>query len=187
MAVANLEVKKNQPTTRIKFAKVLAGNDKKLRDRVLKNLRKWLGYRSQSSFRFKEEDFMRIWKGLFYCMWMSDKPLIQEELADNISTLIHSFTNINDAILFFDCYLKTMVREWFGIDMHRLNKFMMFVRRMLRQFLVAVDHHKWKAEILEEFESVLTKTLFQQNNAMGLVLHFIEIFMEELAKVLILV
>lgn len=58
---------------------------------------------------------------------------------------------------------------------------------MLRQFLVAVDHHKWKSEILEEFESVLTKTLFQQNNAMGLVLHFIEIFMEELAKVLILV
>ncbi|XP_026480606.1 ribosomal RNA processing protein 1 homolog [Ctenocephalides felis] len=205
MAVANLEVKKNQPTLKklskkgakksnksnadvllleqeLKFAKVLAGNDKKLRDRVLKNLRKWLGYRSQSSFRFKEEDFMRIWKGLFYCMWMSDKPLIQEELADNISTLIHSFTNINDAILFFDCYLKTMVREWFGIDMHRLNKFMMFVRRMLRQFLVAVDHHKWKSEILEEFESVLTKTLFQQNNAMGLVLHFIEIFMEELAK-----
>lgn len=74
MAVANLEVKKNQPTLKklskkgakksnksnadvllleqeLKFAKVLAGNDKKLRDRVLKNLRKWLGYRSQSSFR----------------------------------------------------------------------------------------------------------------------------------------
>lgn len=26
---------------------------------------------------FTEEDFMRLWKGLFYSMWMSDKPLIQ--------------------------------------------------------------------------------------------------------------
>lgn len=26
---------------------------------------------------FTEDDFMRIWKGLFYSMWMSDKPLIQ--------------------------------------------------------------------------------------------------------------
>ena len=28
-------------------------------------------------------------------MWMSDKPLIQEELARNISGLIHAFENID--------------------------------------------------------------------------------------------
>lgn len=33
----------------IKFAKVLAGNDQKLRDKALKRLQKWLQYRSQSS------------------------------------------------------------------------------------------------------------------------------------------
>jgi hypothetical protein len=26
---------------------------------------------------FTDDDFMRIWKGLFYCMWMADKPLVQ--------------------------------------------------------------------------------------------------------------
>ena len=26
---------------------------------------------------FSEVDLLKIWKGLFYCMWMSDKPLIQ--------------------------------------------------------------------------------------------------------------
>jgi ribosomal RNA-processing protein 1 len=30
----------------------------------------------------------RIWKGLFYCYWMSDKPLVQEELAENIASMI---------------------------------------------------------------------------------------------------
>ena len=24
-----------------------------------------------------EDDLMKIWKGLHYCMWMQDKPLIQ--------------------------------------------------------------------------------------------------------------
>lgn len=34
----------------IKFARLLSSNDKKTRDRVLKNLRKWLSVRGQSSF-----------------------------------------------------------------------------------------------------------------------------------------
>ena len=29
---------------------------------------------------FSEVDLLKIWKGLFYCMWMSDKPLIQVHL-----------------------------------------------------------------------------------------------------------
>jgi ribosomal RNA-processing protein 1 len=31
---------------------------------------------------------LRLWKGLYYCYWMSDKPLVQEELADNIASII---------------------------------------------------------------------------------------------------
>ena len=26
---------------------------------------------------FVEEDFLKLWKGLHYCLWMQDKPLIQ--------------------------------------------------------------------------------------------------------------
>ena len=42
---------------------------------------------------FAEDELMRLWKGLFYCMWMSDKPLVQEELAGKIADLTNSFTN----------------------------------------------------------------------------------------------
>lgn len=34
----------------IKFARLLANNDKRVRDKVLKNLKKWLTVRSHSSF-----------------------------------------------------------------------------------------------------------------------------------------
>lgn len=138
----------------IKFARLLADNDKKIRDKVLKNLKKWLTVRSQSSFgklfylvtkiikykyfslRFKciitiylaaftETDFMSLWKGLFYCMWMSDKMLIQEELAESLSKIVHCFNSKDIIMLYTACTLKTLATEWFGIDQYRLDKFSM--------------------------------------------------------------
>lgn len=32
---------------------------------------------------------MKLWKGLFYTFWMSDKPLVQEELAIVLSEMVH--------------------------------------------------------------------------------------------------
>jgi ribosomal RNA-processing protein 1 len=60
----------------LKLARVLAGNNKTARDRALKSLRKWFQNRA-TTIPFTENDFLRLWKGLFYSMWMSDKPLIQ--------------------------------------------------------------------------------------------------------------
>ncbi|KPJ17369.1 Ribosomal RNA processing protein 1-like [Papilio machaon] len=60
-----------------KFAKLLSSNEKKTRDRVLKALKKWLLNCFEKGYEFKEDDFFRVWKGLFYAVWMSDKPLIQ--------------------------------------------------------------------------------------------------------------
>lgn len=40
---------------------------------------------------FNEEELLRIWKGLYYCMWMSDKMIVQEDLADKLSEMMHCF------------------------------------------------------------------------------------------------
>ncbi|PSN32048.1 hypothetical protein C0J52_16701 [Blattella germanica] len=109
----------------IEFAKVLAGNDKRLRDRGIKKLRKWLTVRSQGNCEFTDDDFLRIWKGLYYCMWMADKLLVQEELAEKISDLVHCFRKRHLAISFIRCFFQTMVLEWYGIDLFRYDKFMM--------------------------------------------------------------
>lgn len=90
----------------IELAKLLAGNNKNARDKALRNLKKWFYNRSRAVRKcflkslynydfslmfsysslisncffvvaFTDDDFQRIWKGLFYSMWMSDKPLTQ--------------------------------------------------------------------------------------------------------------
>lgn len=43
--------KKDVLTQELKFAKLLASNDQKIRNNVLKSLKKWLNTRSQSSYR----------------------------------------------------------------------------------------------------------------------------------------
>ena len=45
----------------------------------------------ESKHTFDNSEMLRLWKGLHYCFWMSDKPLVQEELAGKIATLIHCF------------------------------------------------------------------------------------------------
>lgn len=58
-------------------------------------------------------------------MWMADKPLPQEKLADELGTLVHCFPDPAVAIQFFGMFLRTMSLEWYGIDQWRIDKFMM--------------------------------------------------------------
>uniref|UniRef100_A0A182QAB3 Nucleolar protein n=1 Tax=Anopheles farauti TaxID=69004 RepID=A0A182QAB3_9DIPT len=169
----------------IKFARLLAGNDATMRRRVLKNLKTWLSTRSQSTFAFSDGDFLRLWKGLFYCMWMSDKPLVQEELAESLGSLLHCFDhNVPIAMQFFKAFLTTMGNEWFGIDRWRIDKFMMLVRRITRQALVALHEAGWQPEHVEHFTKCIDETIMNRNIvSYGLMNHFNDLFLNELAKV----
>ncbi|KAK9884181.1 hypothetical protein WA026_005135 [Henosepilachna vigintioctopunctata] len=188
---SNVKPKKNKKDKKkillgaqeLKIARALAGNDKSIRDRALKSLKRWFYHRSQN-FPFTEEDFMRLWKGLFYSMWMSDKALVQEECAENIADLLHQLP-VDHSLKFFKCGLATLMSEWFGIDQLRLDKFMMFVRRLLRQSLMVLKKSNFNKQTVIHYGELLDCTIFdlKKKNAVGLFFHFTEIFWEELAKV----
>lgn len=167
----------------IKFARSLASNDPSVRSRVLKNLKKWLNLRSKGSFGFTDSDFLRLWKGLWYCMWMSDKPLTQEKLAEDLASLVHCFDDTAVAVQFFGNFLATMGREWFGLDQWRMDKFMMLVRRVLRQMLFKVAADNWDAEHVELFGKWLGRTVYdEQKSPVGLIMHFNDLYLEEISK-----
>ncbi|XP_058058569.1 ribosomal RNA processing protein 1 homolog [Anopheles bellator] len=169
----------------IKFARVLAGNDPKLRRKVLKNLETWLTTRSQSTFAFSDADFLRLWKGLFYCMWMSDKPLVQEELAESLGSLVNCFKHdVPIALQFFKAFLITMGIEWYGIDRWRIDKFMMLVRRVTRRMLFVVHENGWQTEHVGLFVKILEATILNSEaSPFGLSNHFNDMLLEEVAKV----
>ncbi|XP_030041016.2 ribosomal RNA processing protein 1 homolog [Manduca sexta] len=177
----------------IKFARLLSGNEKKSRDRVLKTLKKWLSSCFHKGYDFKEDDFTRVWKGLFYAVWMSDKPLVQEELCDNIAGILELFPNdqFKHAIMMIKAGLRVLATEWFGIDQHRMDKFMMLVRRFLRGSLGCLQRCNWDVDNCKMYSKMLSssdgilaaKTPHYARNATSMLLHFIDCFLEEVSKV----
>ncbi|XP_011501187.1 PREDICTED: ribosomal RNA processing protein 1 homolog [Ceratosolen solmsi marchali] len=167
----------------VKFARLLANNNKKVRDKVLKNLKKWLMMRSQSSFAFTDSDFLRLWKGLFYCMWLSDKPLVQEELAESLSKIVHCFNSMDTALLYTKCTFKCFATEWFGIDRYRIDKFEMLVKRILRQTFEMCKKESWNKEWVVGVATIIEEILLDPKTCLGLNFHITEVYMEELAKI----
>ncbi|NWX00294.1 RRP1B protein, partial [Caloenas nicobarica] len=170
----------------IQFAQRLAANEKRIRDRALKKLRGYISGRTQRpDGGFSQEELLKIWKGLFYCMWMQDKPLLQEELANNISQLIHVIQNIEARHLFIQTFWQTMNREWNGIDNLRLDKYYMLMRMILRQSFEVLKRNEWDESLIELFLQLQIKEIMDPESGapVGIKLHFIDIYLDELAKV----
>ncbi|NWV94008.1 RRP1B protein, partial [Machaerirhynchus nigripectus] len=170
----------------VQFAQRLAANEKRIRDRALKKLRGYIGVRTQRpAGGFSQEELLKIWKGLFYCMWMQDKPLLQEELAANISQLIHVFQNTESRHLFIQTFWQTMNREWNGIDNLRLDKYYMLMRLILRQSFEVLKRNEWDEGLVEPLLQLLMKEVMDpdSNSPTGIKFHFIDIYLDELAKV----
>ncbi|XP_065798997.1 ribosomal RNA processing protein 1 homolog A isoform X2 [Muntiacus reevesi] len=170
----------------IQLAQRLAGNEQVTRDRAVRKLRKYIVARTQrAEGGFTHDELLKVWKGLFYCMWMQDKPLLQEELGRTISQLVHAFQTTEAQHLFLQTFWQTMNREWPGIDRLRLDKFYMLMRMVLHEALKALQMRGWDERQTEQLLELLTTEILHPDSEApnGVKSHFIEIFLEELAKV----
>lgn len=168
------------------FAQKLASNEKPERSKALLKLRKYIRVRSgRAQGGFGEDELMKIWKGLFYCVWMQDMPLLQEELSTKISRLLHSFQTLDSQLLFFKAFLQTMKREWTGIDRLRMDKFFQLVRFVFREVFEMLKRRKWESSVLAEFLQLFSAQLLHGSGSApaGLVLHVLDLYTAELARV----
>jgi len=68
-----------------------------------------------------------------------------------------------------------------SISQHRIDKFMMLVRRCIRQVLLTFVNCDWDLEYMQKFNEILYRAL--KSFTLSLRSHLQEIFLEELAKV----
>ncbi|XP_050534990.1 ribosomal RNA processing protein 1 homolog [Daktulosphaira vitifoliae] len=166
----------------IEFVKLVASNDSKTRNDGFKQLKSLIIQHSgDSNNDFQLNDYLRVWKGLFYFMWMSDKPLPQEVATEKISSLMHSCKSTHGKVLFLEAFFLTIKDDWMSISQHRIDKFMMLVRRFLRQTFVTCVNSDWNIQYMEKINRVLYNAL--KSFTLSLKSHVQEIFLEELAKV----
>jgi len=164
------------------FMKQLAANDRRTRDKAVDSLRSYLRHhKSLSSL-----ELLQLWKGLFYCMWMSDKPRNQQQLARDLAGLVDILPKEN-VVPFLEAFWKTMAREWGGIDVLRMDKFLYLVRQYLSTSFAYFAKGGWKdTERLGEYMDVLKDTPLNardQRIPNGMRYHVIDIYVDEMEKV----
>lgn len=157
----------------VTFARALASPDKEIRDKTLSSL---VSYAS-SLTEFTELEMLKLWKALYYCMWLSDKAPIQQELAGSISGLFHSFTNRDIALLYYRCFFRTMMREWSMLDQHRINKFYFLIRLMLREGMRSLHKTGWDVDSVNDVIDILEEEILIKTPN-GLRFHISDIFLQ---------
>lgn len=161
----------------------LASSNPEYRDAAVEQLRQYLSY----STSFNSVEILKLWKGLFYAMWMCDKPLPQQRLAAELADLINVLKEEN-VVPFVDTFWKTMSREWSGIDGLRMDKFLMLVRFYLRAGFAWLAKANWQnSSARKEFLKTLEETPLSAKDIRvpnGLRYHVLDIYVDELEKIM---
>lgn len=124
----------------------------------------------------------RLWKGLFYCIWHSDKAAAQALLINRLSSLLLALDPLL-ALQYFDTFLLTLRREWNGIDHLRLDKFYLLIRKFVNAMFSLMRKHKWDLEYLGKYiESLEDKALTADDKLLGngVNYHIASVFLDEL-------
>jgi len=162
------------------FVKQLAANDRPTRDRAVASLRTYLS----SSRNFTKIEFLKLWKGLFYCVWLSDRPRTQQRLVLDLAGLLDSMETKNVGV-FLEAFWTTISREWNGVDVLRMDKFLLLVRRYLASSFRYLHARKWEKDLVGRFMDLLRETPLSPKDMKvpnGLRYHLIDIYVDELEK-----
>ncbi len=136
----------------------------------------------------------------FLGMWFSDGPRTQQRLAVDLAALLDVMPDDAAVMPFLDAFWKTMAREWNGIDVLRMNKFLFLVRAYLGasfRYLARRggkggggdsgedDGGAWRASAVRAHNAVLRATPLSAADGKvpnGLRYHVLDVFVDELEK-----
>jgi len=173
----------DQATTQSPFLRDLASSDPSLRTSALDNLRTYLSAHAA----FQSLELLKLWKGLYYSMWMCDKPLAQQRLAAEFADLINTVRPEN-VLPFLEAFWLTIAREWTGIEALRMDKYLRLVRFVLRASFVWLSRNKWAdGKARRKYLTILEETPLCAKDIRvpnGLRYHVLDIYVDELEVVM---
>jgi hypothetical protein len=166
------------------LVKKLGHVEKESRDKAVQKLKIFLA--SRRSQTTTELEFLKLWKGLFYCMWMSDKTPVQQELAVEMAQLVHTLNDASLVALWLRTFHFTMRREWHMIDKYRLDKYYSLMRYVEHETFVFLRKSKYTDESVEAVTDHIDLHFSGHENSKrqgtGVALHFVEVFLNEIYK-----
>ena len=122
--------------------------DRKIRTHALDTLKTFLSTKYAAAYAapLTFDDAEKLWAGLFYALWMADRAPVQQRLCTEIADIPASLKLPNASVAaWLRAFWATMARQWTtGIDVLRMDKFLLLVRRVLASQFV------WMAGVVDE-------------------------------------
>lgn len=154
--------------------------DRPTRDKALLSLRTYLSGRRT----LPHMELLKLHKGLFYSLWMCDRPIPQQKLAAELASLV-SVLPAETVVPFLRAFWQTMQREWNLIDVLRMEKFLLLVRRYVCASFEVLKESGWAESRIGEVMDVMREVPFNVEDVripMGLRFHVIDIYVDELER-----
>ncbi|KAL6880792.1 hypothetical protein J3F83DRAFT_710664 [Trichoderma novae-zelandiae] len=170
-----------QQAQQMPFIKNLASSDRKLRTESLTSLQSFLASRPSLS----PLDARKLWTGLYYALWMTDRPRPQQALAADLANLAHG---LRDACVEPWCaaFWAVLGAQWPHIEALRLDKFLLLVRRVFAAHVRVVKERGYEGDVVEGVKRVLAGWCFDKEDenrvALGLRLHVLDVWVDELER-----
>ncbi|KAH6888526.1 nucleolar protein,Nop52-domain-containing protein [Thelonectria olida] len=164
------------------FIRNLASSDRKLRTAALESLQTFLASRPSLA----ESDAQKLWKGLFYALWMTDRPIPQQRLATDLADLLFALQP-PCAIPWLRAFWAVVDAQWTDIDVLRLEKFLLLVRRVFAAHVRLAKQSGYDAETVDAVLAVLAEFPFEAEGDLrkvpvGIRLHALDIWVDELER-----
>jgi len=133
------------------LSKQLAATYKHERDNGIKNV----GVILNNNESITDIEMRRLWKSLFYCYWMSDKVMVQQNLAKTIANFIKTCSNEQTSLQYIRGFFICISREWHGIDFLRMDKFLSLVRHVVHVSFDWLSLKIWNSSLCLQFANIL--------------------------------
>ncbi|KAM4067094.1 nucleolar protein,Nop52 domain-containing protein [Hirsutella rhossiliensis] len=174
------------------FIKNLASSDRKLRTQSLDALQAFLASRAAG---LPAADARRLWTGLFYALWMTDRPRPQQALAAALADLLFALPAAAAVGTWLRAFWAVLSAQWARIDALRLDKFLLLVRRVFAAHVryARMRGYRFAAAGEDDVVAVLAEACFDADEAaadaptgarvaLGLRLHALDVWVDELER-----
>ncbi|KAG0177044.1 hypothetical protein DFQ29_005327 [Apophysomyces sp. BC1021] len=124
--------------------------------------------------------------GVILGFWMSDKPLVQQALANDLGSLVMDMPTAN-AVPFLGAFWEIHCKEWHGLDRIRLDKYYLLFRRIINFSFQLLASQEWEEELVKEYTTMLLDGPLHPTDRTkpdAIRYHIMDLYFEELDKVL---
>ena len=167
----------------LQFARALSDTEKTVREASLESLREWLKENAES---LSSSQLDKLWKGIFYCIWMADKRPI-------IAATVQEVVNLSDIVgwPFLEALFSCLIREWMGIDHHRIDKYYQLINAAIEKCVIKLttsNEKKSFKKALVVFMNILSERVWiaSRKGGLGVALHVLDNYIEKIVHPLLI-